>query len=94
MMKEKSLPLEIIFIVKILPVVDGILVLRCLGNMMRLGEINALFGGRCEEKREENGRVCQLGNFQNKSQNSDFVAVFPQCTGFETLDFSAVSCDF
>jgi hypothetical protein len=36
------LPLEIIFTVKILPVVDGILELSGLGNMMRLGEINTL----------------------------------------------------
>ncbi len=42
MTKEKSLPLEIIFIVKILPVVDGILELSGLGNLMGLGEINAL----------------------------------------------------
>ncbi len=42
MTKEKSLPLEIIFIIKILPVVDGILELSGLGNMMGLGEINAL----------------------------------------------------
>ena len=31
-----------------------------------------LFGGRCEEKREEDGRVCQLGNFWNRFQNLDF----------------------
>jgi hypothetical protein len=46
-----------------------------------------LFGGRCEEKREEDGRVCQLGNFRNRFQNSDFFAVFPRCTGFEILFF-------
>jgi hypothetical protein len=53
-----------------------------------------LFGGRCEEKQEEDGRVCQLGNFWNRFKNSDFSAVLPQCTGFEILDFSAVSRDF
>jgi len=42
MMKEKSLPLDIILIVEILPIVDGILELSGLGNMMGLGEINAL----------------------------------------------------
>ncbi len=42
MTKEISLPLEIISIVKILPVVDVILELSGLGNMMGLGEINAL----------------------------------------------------
>ncbi len=41
-MKEKSLPLDIILIVEILPIVDGILELSGLGNMMGLGEINAL----------------------------------------------------
>ncbi len=32
-----------------------------------------LFGGRCEEKWEEDGRVCQLGNFWNRFQNLDFL---------------------
>ena len=32
-----------------------------------------LYGGRCEEKREEDGRVCQLGNFQNRFQHLDFL---------------------
>ncbi len=42
MTKEKSLPLEIIFIIDDPAVVDGILELSGLGNMMGLGEINAL----------------------------------------------------
>jgi hypothetical protein len=42
MTKEKILPLETIFILEILPVIDGILELSGLGNMMGLGEINAL----------------------------------------------------
>ncbi len=42
MTKETSLRLEIIFINKILPVVDGILELSGLVNMMGLGEINNL----------------------------------------------------
>jgi hypothetical protein len=35
-----------------------------------------------------------LGNFWNRFQNSDFFCGFPQCTGFEILDFSAVSRHF
>ena len=46
-----------------------------------------LFGGRCEEKWEEDGRVCQLGNFWNRFQNSDFFAVFPRRKVFEISDF-------
>jgi hypothetical protein len=44
--------------------------------------VNMLFRGRCEEKREEDVRVCQLGFFwqgtRNRFQNPDFSAVFPQ----------------
>ncbi len=53
-----------------------------------------LFGGRCEEKQEEDGRVRQLGNFRDRFQNLDFFVVFLQHTDFKILDFSAVSRDF
>jgi hypothetical protein len=56
--------------------------------------VGALFGGRCEEKREEDGRVHQLRKFWNMFQNSDFFAVFSRRTGFKISDFSAVSRDF
>jgi hypothetical protein len=52
---------------------------------------SSLFGGRCEEKQEEDVRVCQLGNFvaRNKEQISKvrFFAVFLQCTGLEIWIF-------
>ncbi len=54
---------------------------------MAIAPICILFGGRCEEKREEDGMVCQLGNFWNRFQNSDFFCGFPAMNRFQNFGF-------
>ncbi len=60
---------------------------RCLCSMVALFH-NLLFGGRCEEKREEDGRVHHLGNFRNRFQNSDFFQFSPNVQASKFCFFS------
>jgi hypothetical protein len=47
-----------------------------------------LLRGRCEEKQEEDGRVCQLENFLEQVSKFGFFAVFLQCTGLKIWIFT------